>query len=403
MIKKLMCLLFAALFCYSISTASHAADLSVGMGVLRNNITMTKTAVGEKNVGFTVEDFASASGCSYVEQIEIVSVPSADEGVLRFGSLSVYPGQVISQKGIQSLEYEPIGEMGQFTYKLNGDEHCTVCRIYSLPEGIQAPCAASIKLSTLKNISVYDTIRSENGSDTDIYNIIAQPKRGLLKVNSDGTFKYTPASGYTGVDSFVYSVSDKYGNESEEATVSIKIQRPDTDVFYTDMSDHYAAVAAIRLAEKDILVGEMLGEMRVFCPDKNVSRLEFLVMAMKAVGYSPDISGARQTAFADDAAISSVQKGYVISACALGIIDDDAGVNFSPDEPITYGEAAVILKDMLQYRTQSTSVFFPGGFTHADAIQTLADQGFTVYSDPSASDIMTRADTALLLQNVIEK
>ncbi len=403
MIKKLISFFCLISMCTVLLTVfSHGVELSSGLNVLRARVMLTKTVCNGQTATFTDEDFAAVSGCDGVETITIVSIPEADDGILRFGSLSVFPGQVISQRGISSLEYEPVGEMGQFTYRLNDEKHETVCRVYCLSEGKEAPSAKSMKLSGMRNIAVFDSIRSENGSDDDVYRILSQPKRGLLSVSSDGSFKYTPSDNYTGVDSFVYKIVDKYGNESKQATVTLKIRKPDTDIVYSDMSDHYAASAALRLAEKDILIGEKLGETAVFFPDKSVSRLEFLVMAMKAAGYSPNINSSRKTLFADDAEIPSAQKGYVISACISGLIDDDENTKFEANKPITYGEAAMITAKLLELKSESVSVFFPNRFTSHDAVQALADNDLTIYSDPDAQDVMSRADTALLLENIIK-
>ncbi|MEM6300089.1 MAG: cadherin-like domain-containing protein, partial [Pseudomonadota bacterium] len=50
---------------------------------------------------------------------------------------------------------------------------------------------------------------------------------GTLVLNSDGTFTYTPDADFTGVDTFVYEVSDGNG-ETAQATVTITVE-PDAD------------------------------------------------------------------------------------------------------------------------------------------------------------------------------
>ena len=47
---------------------------------------------------------------------------------------------------------------------------------------------------------------------------------GTVEMNPDGTYVYTPNSGFAGVDTFTYTVTDAAGN-SEEATVEIKINQ----------------------------------------------------------------------------------------------------------------------------------------------------------------------------------
>ena len=40
---------------------------------------------------------------------------------------------------------------------------------------------------------------------------VSGPSHGVLVLNADGTFSYTPTSGYNGPDSFEYSISDGKG------------------------------------------------------------------------------------------------------------------------------------------------------------------------------------------------
>nr|WP_121271456.1 Ig-like domain-containing protein [Pedobacter schmidteae] len=53
--------------------------------------------------------------------------------------------------------------------------------------------------------------------------IITQPKNGTIKVNSDGTITYTPNQGYTGTDEFTYTVTDKNGQVSNPAKVTLTV------------------------------------------------------------------------------------------------------------------------------------------------------------------------------------
>lgn len=65
-----------------------------------------------------------------------------------------------------------------------------------------------------------------NDADPDKNNLTAHlvdgPDNGTLTLNSDGTFTYTPNTGYNGTDSFTYTASDG-SLSSGEATVTITI------------------------------------------------------------------------------------------------------------------------------------------------------------------------------------
>ena len=55
--------------------------------------------------------------------------------------------------------------------------------------------------------------------------LVSAPAHGSLALNSDGGFVYTPPSGFTGTDSFVYHASDGYYS-SDPAIVEIVVKEP---------------------------------------------------------------------------------------------------------------------------------------------------------------------------------
>jgi len=58
-----------------------------------------------------------------------------------------------------------------------------------------------------------------------------QPAHGTLILNSDGSFNYTPNTGYTGADSFTYHATDGVNN-SNIATVNLKV-----NLYWDDFND----------------------------------------------------------------------------------------------------------------------------------------------------------------------
>ncbi len=59
--------------------------------------------------------------------------------------------------------------------------------------------------------------------DTPTSSVVALPLHGTLIPSVTGNYTYTPAPGYTGVDSFTYTVMDESGNISNVATVYINV------------------------------------------------------------------------------------------------------------------------------------------------------------------------------------
>ena len=53
--------------------------------------------------------------------------------------------------------------------------------------------------------------------------LAAGPANGGVVVNADGSFTYTPNSGFSGLDSFTYTLTDSDGNTSAPATVTLQV------------------------------------------------------------------------------------------------------------------------------------------------------------------------------------
>ena len=58
--------------------------------------------------------------------------------------------------------------------------------------------------------------------DAQTASLATDPSNGSVVLNADGTFTYTPDSGYTGPDEFTYTVTDAQG-ATDTATVSLVI------------------------------------------------------------------------------------------------------------------------------------------------------------------------------------
>jgi large repetitive protein len=67
--------------------------------------------------------------------------------------------------------------------------------------------------------------RGDTFSPLSTFSIVTPPTHGTLNFLSDGTYTYTPNTGYTGVDTFVYRLTDTNGQTST-ATDTITINAP---------------------------------------------------------------------------------------------------------------------------------------------------------------------------------
>jgi hypothetical protein len=114
----------------------------------------------------------------------------------------------------------------------DSDENPFNFSITGTVSGNHAPVANNDSYSTAENTAL--TIGSPGvlANDTDldgdsltVASYIA-PAHGTLAIFTDGSFTYTPSSGYVGADSFSYSASDGSLSSTSPATVSITVNAP---------------------------------------------------------------------------------------------------------------------------------------------------------------------------------
>ena len=92
----------------------------------------------------------------------------------------------------------------------------------------QSPTATNDTYATAQNTPLTIAAPGVLGNDTDpesqtlTAQLVSNPSHGTLTLNANGSFTYTPTTGYTGTDSFTYQASDGT-TSSNVATVTITI------------------------------------------------------------------------------------------------------------------------------------------------------------------------------------
>lgn len=441
--KRLLAILLAAAVTMAAGTLlapdvfaardSDRAQVSPALNILANKLELIKTTVSGSDIEFSAEDFEEALGIKKLDAITIVSLPSSEYGKLMLGSTTVMKNQTIARKNLSLLRFVPsdvavaladgsYAASTDFVFRAagNAEPYEVLCTLYVLSELNLAPTISTAvngeqKLTALRNVDLYGRLMaSDPEGDILRYVITKYPSKGLLELTNDayGSYCYTPKSNWTGSDSFTYAVYDQYGNRSDEVKVTIKVEKPDTSIVYDDMSNHWAHYAALRMAEKGVMIGETVGGKTLFNPDRAVSRVEFLAMAMKAIGCKP-LSGVVDTGFADDANIQPQYKGYVAAAAELGYIngvETENGRYFMPNYQITRAEAAVILSSMIGTKQPVINTVFADESSipawASDAIGALAELGIMTGTGDgtiSAMSGLTRAQTACMLNALMEQ
>ena len=165
-----------------------------------------------------------------------------------------------------------------------------------------------------------------------------------MELAADGTFTYTPKRNKVGEDSFTFTATDAAGNESEPATIRIKILTPQDAQTFADLPRE-GQFSALWLRESGLFGGERVSGQLNFGPEKPVSRADFLTMLMDLLGIAPE-PGLSATGFADEQAVAAWQRPYLASALRRGLIRGsrtEDGLVFRPNDPITGAEAAQIV------------------------------------------------------------
>lgn len=338
-------------------------DAPVSLGL--HNLAAATDMVVSKEIGeiyyFEAKDFLRAMNLSALEYITVEEAPSATEGTLFLGASAVQSGQVISAGNLERLTYtSATGDegVGSFRFSCGKSGYSLTCRVYSVsslgerPTGAYAP-EAMLTASTYRGLS-YEGILSGYDPDGDgyVFEIVSTPTHGAVRLldREAGSYVYTPYSGYTGEDTFRYVVRDAKGNYSTSREVTVTVAEPSVSVDFVDLTSDSAVSAAIKMTEVGIMSGTEVGGKTFFYPASTVSRVDFLVMAMRACGVTEVPSGER-TVFLDDGEIPSSLRGYVKEAYAMGVVNGTFGADglyFQPNRAVTRAEAAKILSLLIE-------------------------------------------------------
>jgi hypothetical protein len=133
-----------------------------------------------------------------------------------------------------SVTYTPAsGYVGPdtFNYTINdGNGHTASAKVTVTvsPAPNRAPDAVNDSATTQRNTPVaIPVLANDTDPDGDPLAVTgaSDPPHGSAAVNQNGTITYTPDAGYTGGDSFTYSISDGRGG-TDTATVAVTVTQP---------------------------------------------------------------------------------------------------------------------------------------------------------------------------------
>lgn len=348
---------------------------------------------------FSAEDFSAEES---IAGICITGLPGDSLGSVRLGSRVLRPGDVLTA-----------GQVAQMTFVSSGSETDSSAQISYLPiyEGRvdacaamtigirgkenQPPVAEDSAMETYKNLPNTGKLKvTDPEGQSMTFTVTRGPKRGTVTLGDDGSFTYTPKHNKVGVDSFTYTATDSAGKVSREATVTITILKPSDASEYSDTAGKDCRFAAEWMKHTGIFVGETLGESTCFCPEKQVTRGEFVTMLVKALDIPTD-EEVTYTGYTDE--IPQWLQPYLAAAIRSGLT---AGLpwqeTFGPEEAITGAEASVLLQNALDL-TAAPEAMAQSDVSAPDWAQSslTALSGSGIFLDPQT--ILTRADAAQVL------
>lgn len=332
--------------------------LTPGLECLSDACDMIQTGLIANEIQFTTSDFANAIGYT-PRSITITSLPPARDGTLYFGTLPVAVDQEIQIRNVSLLRFVPNGDCIDSSFRFRGDNtYSHSCTLRFTQTVNQSPVAentdaASVPVSawTQQNISTWGTLPGfDPDGDPLTYEIVSYPTKGLVSITNEttGNYRYTPYDGVIGTDSFTYRVRDSYGNYSPVQTWTVSIDEPACQVVFADMQEHWAKNAALVMVAENAMDVYAEGGQVYFHPDETITREDYLVTVMKALGAG-DVEPCT-TVFADHSDIATAATGYIQRAYRLGIIRGSVQgeeIYFRPKDNITRAEAAVILNAII--------------------------------------------------------
>lgn len=354
----------------SVGAAAERAMVSPALAVLAEQGAMAKATLCGTELSFSAEDFARAMNLSRVTSVTVTKAPPVPDGELRVGSGVITGGQTVSHENLELLRFVPSGDTPRetsFRFRVNGSPVEMTCRLYTLAELNAAPTLtmvpkATLNVSTHRNVTLWGDLPCyDPDGDETVVEIVRYPESGILVLTDSrrGEYTFTPGRNFSGEDSFTYVARDRYGNYSASATVSLTVKKPTTSTVYADLVDSRLCNAALTVTELGLMSGSQVGDATYFYPERSVSRGEFLVMAMNALGMTEVASGS--TVFADGGEIPEPMRGYVATAYELGYVRGEPSGNalyFHPNRAITRAEATVILASMIDAATPTVKPVF---------------------------------------------
>ena len=194
------------------------------LDTLQNNIETQKTIIQENNI--SDEDNITQTNTKPIALFNaftlnedsiyygVLNGSDEDNNTLSF-SLIVQPSNgTISLESNGSFSYTPNSNYAgndSFSYKVyDGSDYSTIQEVsISINQLNDIPSATFSSFNTNEDTSYSNILTGfDVDEDTLTFNLVSNPSHGILNIDSNGSFSYTPTTNFYGQDSFSYKVYD---------------------------------------------------------------------------------------------------------------------------------------------------------------------------------------------------
>ena len=409
--KKLLLLIIALVFMLNLAACSAEAPTENSDGkppaftVIERRLKLTKQSKKGESATFSADDFSNLLG-ENLTYITVSALPDATAGTLIFNGAAVKSGQTLPAGSLEYLKFVPASEAEQVAFTFTCDSQSfkgkeLTCEIF-FTQGINSPpVAADSVIETVSGITCFGELEiTEPDGDDFTVNVITYPRDGFVTVSPDGKISYTPEGDFYGKDTLIYTVTDRFGAVSGQATLEFKVAENESGINFADMQDNPRHLYAYRMCENNTMVYRYENGSYCFDPEKEVTKIEFLVMMMSAAELDADIVAVADSAVTDDGGLSSGLKGYLSAATEKGLIKLENG-SFSPKSQITVADAAYMVASALELPGVNTESVTTGTADRTFAsIMAAANAGFFESMEPS--HILNKEETAEILCRVAD-
>ncbi len=407
--KKILLIMISLLLAFSLCACGggeeepEVSSKPPAFSVIQKQLKLTKHSEKSENTIFSKDDFSNLLG-EDLSYITVTVLPQAEAGTLVFNGQSVAKGQNLPASQLGYLKFVPSGDIPMASFSFTCDSQSyqgseIVCEMVFSDSPNSPPVANDSKIETVENISCFAklNISEPNGDRFDV-KVITYPSNGYLKLSDKGEIVYTPEKDFHGNDKMVFSVIDAYGNESQTATLSITVQENQSGIYFADMENMEEHLYAHKMCESEVMIYRYENGNYYFEPEKQVSKMEFLVMLMNVAELDTGITAVADSMVRDDNGLSSGLKGYLTAASEQGLLKLNDGM-FSPKEGITFDDAAFMVLNALKLPLAGSAS--AGASDEVNALSAVVNSGIIALDqDISGETVMTKAYTARLLWGI---